>query len=62
MPYQYRIDSLFEWIAKINGPEFGDVLDAGTHDVAAPIGRPPVFTREDSEFAPLFVTVADRTV
>ena len=30
MPYQYRVDALFEWIAKINGPEFGDVLDAGT--------------------------------
>lgn len=30
MPYQYRVDALFEWITKINGPEFGDVLDAGT--------------------------------
>lgn len=30
MPYQYRVDALFEWIAKVNGPEFGDVLDAGT--------------------------------
>ena len=39
----------------------GDVLDAGTHHVAAPIGRPPVFTREDSQFAPLFATVAERT-
>jgi len=39
----------------------GDVLDAGTHHVAAPIGHPPVFTREDSQFAPLFATVAERT-
>ena len=30
MPYQYRIDALFEWITKVNGPGFGDVLDAGT--------------------------------
>jgi alpha-glucosidase len=39
----------------------GDLLDAGRHDVAAPIGRPPVFTREGSEFAPLFATVAEPT-
>lgn len=30
MPYQYRIDALFEWIHKVNGPQWGDVLDAGT--------------------------------
>lgn len=26
----YRVDALFEWIAKVNGPVWGDVLDAGT--------------------------------
>ncbi|MSP56480.1 MAG: class I SAM-dependent methyltransferase [Myxococcales bacterium] len=30
VPYQYRVDALFEWIAKVNGPAWGDVLDAGT--------------------------------
>ncbi|MCY7399071.1 MAG: alpha-glucosidase [Sphingomonas bacterium] len=39
----------------------GDMLDAGQHQIAAPIGRPPVFTRQDSEFAALFASLADRT-
>lgn len=32
MPYQKRADALFSWIAKVNGPRWGDVLDAGTGD------------------------------
>jgi alpha-glucosidase len=36
----------------------GEVLAAGTHDVEAPIGQPPVFTREGSAFAPLFASLA----
>lgn len=32
MPYQKRADALFDWIAHVNGPSWGDVLDAGTGD------------------------------
>jgi alpha-glucosidase len=39
----------------------GEVLGAGTHGVAAPLGRPPVFTREGSPFSPLFSALAERT-
>jgi alpha-glucosidase len=31
----------------------------GWHDVAAPIGEPPVFYRADSAFAPLFAQIAE---
>ena len=30
MPYQYRVDALFQWIERVNGPTWGHVLDAGT--------------------------------
>ena len=39
----------------------GQVLGAGTHQVAAPIGQPPVFTREGSEFAATFACLAETT-
>jgi alpha-glucosidase len=39
----------------------GEVLGAGTHGVAAPLGRPPVFTRDGSPFSPLFSALAERT-
>ncbi len=39
----------------------GEVLEAGRHQIAAPIGQPPVFTREDSAFAPLFAALAEAT-
>jgi alpha-glucosidase len=39
----------------------GEVLGPGTHGVAAPLGRPPVFTREGSPFSPLFSALAERT-
>ncbi len=29
-PNPYRVDALFEWISKVNGPAWGDVLDTGT--------------------------------
>lgn len=32
----------------------GDFFGKGTHMISAPHGQPPVFTRRDSEFAPLF--------
>jgi alpha-glucosidase len=38
------------WSAQAYGP--------GWHDVAAPIGQPPVFFREGSAFAPLFASLA----
>jgi alpha-glucosidase len=31
----------------------------GWHDVAAPLGQPPVFARADSAFAPLFAQIAE---
>jgi len=30
VPYQYRVDALFQWIERVNGPIWGDALDAGT--------------------------------
>jgi len=30
MAPQVRVDALFEWIGRVNGPAWGDVLDAGT--------------------------------
>ena len=37
----------------------GELFVPGTHDVPAPIGRPPVFYRPDSAFAPLFAGLAE---
>ena len=39
-----------EWIHAFTGAHY----PAGTHEVAAPIGTPPVFYRENSSFAALF--------
>ena len=36
----------------------GELLPPGTHDIPAPIGRPPVFQRPGSAFAPLFQGLA----
>jgi len=35
----------------------GAVYDKGTHDIAAPHGQPPVFTRSDSAHADLFASI-----
>ncbi|MFZ5482378.1 MAG: class I SAM-dependent methyltransferase [Myxococcota bacterium] len=42
MPYLKRVDALFQWIEKVNGPAWGDVLDAGTgeHSLAWLAGLP----------------------
>jgi hypothetical protein len=32
MPPMRRADTLFQWFERVNGPEWGDVLDAGTGD------------------------------
>jgi hypothetical protein len=32
LPYLKRVDALFAWIQKVNGPDWGDTLDAGTGD------------------------------
>ena len=37
----------------------GQTFASGTHDVAAAIGEPPVFTRIGSRFAPLFETLVE---
>lgn len=37
----------------------GAVYTQGTHAIAAPYGQPPVFTRKDSPFAPLFASVKE---
>ena len=37
----------------------GEYHPAGTHKVAAPIGRPPVFYRPESRFAELFVSLPE---
>jgi sulfoquinovosidase len=42
-----------EWVHVWNGEHF----DAGWHDVDAPIGSPPVFWREGSEYADLFASL-----
>ncbi len=36
----------------------GDVYAAGRHEIDAPIGQPPVFTRVASDFSPLFESLA----
>jgi alpha-glucosidase len=36
----------------------GDIYPAGSHEIDAPIGQPPVFTRVGSDFAPLFESLA----
>ena len=35
----------------------GDVYGKGLHDIAAPLGQPPVFTRQDSMHAELFASI-----
>jgi len=47
-----------------NGQEWshlwtGEAFAPGWHDVSAPLGQPPVFTRPDSVFAPLFAQLRD---
>jgi len=37
----------------------GEDFAPGTHRFPTPIGRPPVFYRPDSEFAPLFAGLAE---
>ncbi len=37
----------------------GAVYQPGTHEIAAPIGSPPVFYRAGSAFAPLFASLSD---
>jgi alpha-glucosidase len=43
-----------EWTHAFTGATYA----VGTHNVAAPIGTPPVFYRADSAFAPLFAGLA----
>jgi alpha-glucosidase len=35
----------------------GKTYGKGTHDIAAPNGQPPVFTRVDSTYADLFASI-----
>lgn len=44
-----------EWVHLWSGAHYTH----GTHAVAAPYGEPPVFTRKDSPFAPLFASVKE---
>lgn len=44
-----------EWVHLWSGAHYAQ----GTHAVAAPYGEPPVFTRKDSPFAPLFASVKE---
>lgn len=44
-----------EWVHLWSGTHYAQ----GTHAVAAPYGQPPVFTRKDSPFAPLFASVKE---
>lgn len=44
-----------EWVHLWSGTHYA----LGTHAVAAPYGEPPVFTRKDSPFAPLFASVKE---
>lgn len=43
------------WRHALTGEDFAP----GTHDIAAPLGHPPVFYRPDSAFAPLFAGLAE---
>nr|WP_246087340.1 alpha-glucosidase [Sphingorhabdus contaminans] len=44
-----------EWVHLWSGTHYAQ----GTHAIAAPYGEPPVFTRKDSPFAPLFASVKE---
>jgi alpha-glucosidase len=44
-----------EWVHLWSGTHYAQ----GTHAIAAPYGEPPVFTRKDSPFAPLFASVRE---
>lgn len=44
-----------EWVHLWSGTHYTQ----GTHAIAAPYGQPPVFTRKDSPFAPLFTSVKE---
>jgi sulfoquinovosidase len=44
-----------EWVHLWSGTHYAQ----GTHAIAAPYGQPPVFTRKDSPFAPLFASVKE---
>lgn len=44
-----------EWVHLWSGAPYTQ----GTHAIAAPYGQPPVFTRKDSPFAPLFASVKE---
>jgi alpha-glucosidase len=41
------------WVHLWSGKTYGK----GTHDIAAPNGQPPVFTRIDSNYADLFASI-----
>lgn len=43
------------WVHLWSGAEYAK----GTHAIAAPYGQPPVFTRKDSPFAPLFASLTE---
>ena len=42
-----------DWVHLWSGKPYGK----GTHDIAAPNGQPPVFTRADSKYADLFASI-----
>ncbi len=44
-----------QWVHLWSGAEYAK----GTHAIAAPYGQPPVFTRKDSPFAPLFASLTE---
>lgn len=44
-----------EWVHLWSGTHYAQ----GTHAISAPYGEPPVFTRKDSPFAPLFASVKE---
>jgi alpha-glucosidase len=44
-----------KWVHLWSGVEYTQ----GTHAIAAPNGQPPVFTRKDSKFAPLFASLTE---
>ena len=44
-----------EWVHVWTGKRFG----AGRHNIDAPIGSPPVFWRERSEYASLFASLVE---
>lgn len=43
------------WVHLWSGAEYAK----GTHRIASPYGQPPVFTRKDSRFAPLFASLKE---